>query len=106
MEHFEKFDKQLLSSYESTFAVEGREICEEVDSILEDNDELLVEKANSYCLFYTDPKRVNIHKNLFDKCKKFLDNLSNYRNIKSTLEHISRIRKTMQKIKILININI
>ena len=38
MDHFEKFDKQLISSYESTLALEGREICKEVDSILEDDD--------------------------------------------------------------------
>ena len=34
MDHFEKFENQLLSSYESTLAVEGEEICKEVDSIL------------------------------------------------------------------------
>ena len=66
MDHFEKFDKQLISSYESTLALEGREICKEVDSILEDDDELLVEKANAYCLFCTDPKRADI----VEKCRK------------------------------------
>ena len=45
MEHFEKFDKQLLSSYESTIAVEGREICEEVESLFPDNDEFLIKKS-------------------------------------------------------------
>ena len=93
MDNFEKFENQLLSSYESTFAVEGREICEEVDSILEDNDELLVEKANAYCLFCTDPKRVNIDEKLFERCKKYLDDIRNYRDIKYTLENISRTRK-------------
>ena len=92
MDHFEKFDNQLISSYESTLAVEGREICKEVDSILED-DELLVEKANAYCLFCTDPKRVDIDEKLFDRCKKYLDDKRNYRDIKYTLENISRIRK-------------
>ena len=62
--------KQLLSSYESTLAVEGREICKEVESLIKDDHELLIEKANAYCLFCTDPKRVNIDKNLFDRCKK------------------------------------
>ena len=90
MEHFEN---QLLSSYESTLALEGKEICKEVDSIFSDEHELLIEKANSYCLFCTHPKRVDIDKNLFDKCKKFLDKLSDYRIIKSTLENISRSRK-------------
>ena len=70
MDHFEKFEKQLISSYESTLAVEGREICKEVDSILEDDDELLVEKANGYCLFCTDPKRVDIDEKIVEKCKK------------------------------------
>ena len=36
--HFEKFEEQLLSSYESTLAAEGREICEEIDSMYGDND--------------------------------------------------------------------
>ena len=85
--------KQLLSSYESTLAVEGREICKEVESLIKDDHELLIEKANAYCLFCTDPKRVNIDKNLFDRCKKYLKDLRNYRNIKSTLEFISSIRK-------------
>ena len=62
MNNFEKFEKQLLSSYESTFAVEGREICEEVESLFPDNDEFLFKKANVYCLFCTDPKRVDIDK--------------------------------------------
>ena len=65
MDHFE------ISSYESTLAVEGREICKEVDSILEDDDELLVEKANAYCLFCTHAKRVDIDKNLFERCKEY-----------------------------------
>ena len=70
MDHFEKFDKQLISSYESTLALEGREICKEVDSILEDDDELLVEKANAYCLFCTDPKRADIDEKIVEKCRK------------------------------------
>ena len=37
MDHFEKFDKQLLSSYETTLAVEGEEICKEVDSLFHDD---------------------------------------------------------------------
>ena len=86
MDHFENFEKQLLSSYESTLAVEGEEICKEVDSILE-------EKANAYCLFCTDPKRVNIDEKLFERCKKYLDDIRNYRDIKYTLENISRTRK-------------
>ena len=93
MDHFEKFENQLISSYESTLAAEGREICKKIDSILEDDDELLVEKANAYCLFCTDPKRVNIDEKLFERCKKYLDDIRNYRDIKYILKNISRRRK-------------
>ena len=93
MSHFEKFENQLISSYESTLAVEGTEICNEVDSLIQDDHELLIEKANAYCLFCTDPKRVNIDEKLFERCKKYLDDIRNYRDIKYILKNISRIRK-------------
>ena len=60
MDNFEKFENQLISSYESTLVVEGEEICKEVDSILRDNHEFLLEKAKAYCRFCTDSKRVDI----------------------------------------------
>ena len=93
MDHFEKIDKQLISSYESTLAVEGEEICKEVESILEDNHELLIEKANAYCLICTNPKRVDIDAKSVDRCRKFLKDIRNFRDIKNTLEDISRSRK-------------
>ena len=44
MDHFEKFEDQLISSYKSTLAVEGREICEKIDSLLKDDIDLIREK--------------------------------------------------------------
>ena len=93
MSHFEKFENQLLSSYESTLAVEGAEICKEVDSILEDDIDLIRDKANVYCILCTSLKKDAIDKNLFDKCEKYLTDLRNYIHIKNTLEDISRSRK-------------
>ena len=52
MDHFEKFENQLISSYESTLALEGEEICKEVDSLIQDDRKLLIEKAKAYCLFF------------------------------------------------------
>ena len=68
-------------------AVEGWEICKEVDSILSDDIDLLIEKANTYCLLCTDPKRVNIDEKILEKCRKFLKNFSRYRYIKYSLEN-------------------
>ena len=93
MGDFELFESKLISSYESTLAVEGREICKEVDSILEDDIDLLREKALAYCLLCKDLKKDAIHKNLFDRCEKYLDDFRNYNHIKNTLRDISRSRK-------------
>ena len=64
-------------------AEEGREICKEVNYLIQDDHELLIEKANAYCLFCTDPKRVNINEEILEKCRKFLKDISNYRCIKN-----------------------
>ena len=93
MESFEKYENQLLNSYESTLAIEGKKICKEIDSMLGDNDELLVEKANTYCLFLTHPERFGFDPKLVKRCKKYLDDMRNYRDIKNTLENISKTRK-------------
>ena len=93
MENFEKYENQLLNSYESTLAIEGKKICKEIDSMLGENDELLVEKANAYCSFFTNLKILGLDTKMIKRCKKYLDDMRNYRDIKNTLEHISRTRK-------------
>ena len=107
MDHFEKFENQLLSSYESTLAAEDREICEEIDSLIKDkHDELLIEKANAYCLFCKDSKRVDINENLVERCTKYISDCSNFRFFKSKFKCLSneRNKKKGLKNKILINI--
>ena len=93
MDHFEKFENQLLSSYESTLAVEAEEICKEVDSLLSDDIDLIREKVNVYCLRCTSFKKDVIDTKLYERCKKYLDDMRNYRDIIYTLENISRTRK-------------
>ena len=105
MDDFNLFEIKLISAYESTLAVEGREICKEVDSILEDDIDLIREKANSYCILCTELKKDAIDKNLFDKCEKYLKDLRNYRHQKYFRIYF-KIKKNGLKIKILININI
>ena len=51
MDHFEKFENQLISSYESTLAAEGREICKKIDSLIKDDEKFDIDKAQSYCFF-------------------------------------------------------
>ena len=76
MEHLEKFEEQLIDSYESTLAAEGKEICEEIDSLLGDDIDLFREKARTYCYLCTSLKKDVIDAKLFERCEKYLDNLS------------------------------
>ena len=89
----EKFENQLLSSYESTLDKEGKEICKEIDSLFSDDTDLIIEKADIYCLHCTCFKKDVIDSKLYERCKKYLDEMRNYSYIKDTLEHISRTRK-------------
>ena len=93
MDHFELFENKLISSYESTLAIEGSEICKEVDSVLEDDIDLIREKALAYCLLCKDLKKDAIDTKLIERCKKYLDDFRNYNHIKNTLKDISRLRK-------------
>ena len=43
--------------------------------------------------FCTDPERFGFDSKLLERCRKYLDDSKNYRDIKNTLEHISRTRK-------------
>ena len=49
MDDFEKFENQLLSSCETTLAAEGREICKKSDSLIKDDEQFDIEKAQYYC---------------------------------------------------------
>ena len=56
MDHFEKFEKQLISSYESTLEAEGREISKELFKKIiflnkYDDDKFDIVKLQSYCKF-------------------------------------------------------
>ena len=100
MDHFEKFEEQLISSYESTLAAEGREICEEIDSIYGDNVKLLVAKADTYCLFSRLLKEDEIDKKLREKCEKYLSTMNKYRYIQNHFEYLFRSRKHKFEVKV------
>ena len=53
----EQIEKQFITSSLSILAKEGKEICKEVGSIFDDNDELMLEKAYTYCHFISSFKK-------------------------------------------------
>ena len=76
-----EFENQFLLNYESDLAEEGSTICKEVDDLFGNNKELLAEKARAYCDFvkYT---RSDVDTKLLDRCKKYLNEMRNYNEIK------------------------
>ena len=79
MDQFENFEKQLISSYESTLAEESKEIEEKVNSLIKDYKYLNVD-------------------DLCYKIIKFNFNVSNLSSIKSDLKSISEAREFQKKI--------
>ena len=86
----EKLEEHFITSYESHLAKEGKEICKEVDSIMCDNDEFLVKKADTYSFFISRSKIHEFDPKLVDRCNKYLDDMSSYSRIKHTLVNFSR----------------
>ena len=93
----EKLEEHFITSYQSTLAKEGKEICKEVDSIICDNDELMVEKADTYCNFISHSKRHGFDPKLVDRCRKYLDDMSSYRCIKHTFDHVNNSRRERER---------
>ena len=89
----EKIEDQFIISYETALAKEGKEICKEVDQLIKDNKKFDIDKAQTYCSFCLCFKKDVIDSKLYERCKKYLDDMRNYRDIKYTLENISRLRK-------------
>ena len=50
MDEFENFENQLKHSYSSTLAAEGKEICKEIDSLLQDDEEFNIDKTEKIFL--------------------------------------------------------
>ena len=66
MDHFDKFENQLISSYESTLAPEGREICKKIDSLIKDDEKFDIDKTQYYCIFCLNFKKDSLDKDLFN----------------------------------------
>ena len=96
MDQFEKLENQLKNYYSSTLAAEGKEICKEIDSLLQDDEEFNIDKTENHCNFCLTFIKDFLDKDLLNKCQKFKYN-SNFRSIKHELKSISEVRKNQKK---------
>ena len=93
----EQIEKQFITSYLSILAKEGKEICKEVESIFDDNDELMVEKANTYCLFISSLKVDGVDPKLVKRCQNYLDDVINFNRYKTTFNQVNNDRRERER---------
>ena len=91
----EQFEKQFITCYESTLAKEGKEICKEVETIIGDNDELMIEKAHVYCNFFALIDCED--KKLVERCKDYLEKLINFSSYKNTFKKVNNDRRERKR---------
>ena len=89
----EKIEDQFIISYETALAKEGKEICKEVDQLIKDNKKFDIIKAQNYSSFCLRFAKDDMDEKLYERCKKYLNDMSDYRRINNTLEDISSFRK-------------
>ena len=92
---YEEKEKQFIKSYESNLAVEGKEICKEVDNTDVVNNELLVEKAVIYCDFISRQKDVD--PKLVERFNNFKEDVCNFYSYKNNFRNITHNRKEKEK---------
>lgn len=97
MDHFEKFENQFLSSYESTLDAEVREICKKINFLIKDDEEFDIDKAQSYWTFFLSLKENSLDKDFINKYKKLKYDISNFKYIKYNLDSVSETRKNQKK---------
>ena len=79
MDELDKIKESIIDRYEMALALNGDEICKEIDSVLSDDLDLMRMKAHCYCLFYTNKNGVDTK--LYEKCKKYLNHYRYYENL-------------------------
>ena len=80
MDELDQLKKDTFDRYELALALNGDEICKEIDSVLSDDLDLIRIKAHCYCVFYTNRKN-GVDSKLYEKCRKYLDHERYYEKI-------------------------
>ena len=95
----EDLEKQFITSYESTLAKEGKEICEKILVYIGEKDKMIMEKAKAFCEFFMKYKLDGVDtKKLIERCEKYLYDMKNYRRIKQSLEEVNINRRLQEEL--------
>ena len=81
----ENFGKKFISSLVHNLCKQGSELCEEIKVYIELTDELMMEKAETFCNYFISHLPVGVNCNdLYDKCRNYLLNLEKLKEYKRT----------------------
>ena len=87
-----QIENDFINSYETTLAKEGEKLCKEIENYVKVCDELLVNKANTYCQFIVS-KLDRLDPKLVERCNNYIDDVNNFNHYKTTFIEVNNDRK-------------
>ena len=76
----EQIKKNFITSFQSNLVLEGKELCKEVESLLDGDDDFTMEKAYNYSNFIIYLRDVD--QKLKDRCQEYKSNFDKFNNCK------------------------
>ena len=77
----EQTKKKFITSFQSNLVSEGKELCKEVESLLDGNDEFTIKKAYSYSNFIS--YLIDDETKLRVRCEKYKTDFDNFYKCKA-----------------------
>ena len=84
----EQIEKNFINSYLTILAKEGKEICEEFEAKYNVDDELVKQKAYTYCRFIESHFFSENDPELYERCLNYMDKVHDFNRYESTFNAI------------------
>ena len=89
----EQIEKDFIKSYQSTLAKEGKELCEDILAMIDETDEMIMEKGYHYCNYFLAYKIDGVNKELVKRCKKYIENIDYFHRLETTFNQVNKDRR-------------
>ena len=84
----EQIKKNFMTSFESNLVSEGCDICKEVESLFNDNNEFKIDKAYYYCLFIRYLRsEYDVDIKLYERCLEYILNFLDFNKCKENFDN-------------------
>ena len=90
----EDIKKQFITSCLSTLTKEAKKICEDILVMIGEQDEMLMSKTTLFCDYFLNHKPDGVETTELEKrCKKYIEDVSNFRYYKVTFKRNTQERE-------------